>query len=91
MPRTKLAASVEERRKRSTPERRIATLIFGEAAVQGITQRQLAEMSGMSTSTLERRKKNMKQLTIGEMFTLCEALYISERSLRDALFQMEDK
>lgn len=90
MPRTKLGDSVAARRQRSTPELRVGALIFGTAAMRDVSQRQLAEMIGVSPATLCVRKKDMGQLTLSEMFSLCEALNISERSLRDALFQLEE-
>lgn len=90
MPRTKLGDAVAARRQRSTPELRVGALIFGTATMRDVSQRQLAEMAGMSPPTLCVRKKNMGQLTLAEMFALCKALDISERSLRDAMFQLEE-
>lgn len=77
MPRTNLG--------RDLAGEKIVALIWGAAAVNGLTNEQLGEKAKISRDTLRRRKVKPEDLTLGELRRLGRALNIPVDELRAAI------
>jgi len=53
-------------------------LLKGAIASNGITQKELAKIIGMSNNSLSRKIQGQREFTLGEVVSICKALNISE-------------
>ena len=70
---------------RNTANEKLVALIWGMAAVRGLTSEERGDQPSLSRPTIERRKANTEDLTIGELRRLGRALGIPIEDLRDAI------
>lgn len=70
---------------RNTANEKLVALIWGMAAVRGLTSEELGDKASLSRTTIARRKANPEDLTIGELRRLGRALGIPIEELRDAI------
>lgn len=52
----------------------------------GISQKKLAEMSGISKNALNRKINNNSDFTLGETSIICECLGITDPAIKCAIF-----
>ena len=70
---------------RNTANEKLVALIWGMAAVRGLTSKELGDKANVSRTTIARRRANPENLTIGELRRLGRALGIPIEDLRDAI------
>ena len=70
---------------RNTANEKLIALIWGAAAVHGLTNEQLGDRAHISRTTVARRKAKPEDLTVGELRSLGRALGIPIEELRAAI------
>ena len=70
---------------RNTANEKLIALIWGAAAVHGLTTEQLGDRAHISRTTVARRKAKPEDLTVGELRSLGRALGIPIEELRAAI------
>ena len=76
MPRVKLAAE-------QYADKDIVQVIDGTRRFNGLSVEELCQMSGISAATYNRRKKNPRDITIGELRKLFRALRFPAEKITD--------
>lgn len=76
MPRTNLG--------RNVANEKIVALIWGAAAVNGLTNEQLSQKAKLSATTLHRRRVKPEDFTLGELRRIGRALNIPVEDFRAA-------
>lgn len=70
---------------RNLADEKLVALIWGHAAVQGLTTPQLGERAKISRSQIYRLKKAPEEFTVGELRRIGRALGIPIEELRAAI------
>lgn len=62
-----------------------ANIRYARARRDGMHQRQLAELLGMSTGTISQIERGIRVITVNELIPLCEALDVDLKFLLDGI------